>query len=196
MTKALLQQARDALTIPGFNCVSGYEMDQVIEAILAIDAELAKPEQQPVAWMAGLPKDATHYHCSPPWPTEGMGGFDVVIDVFKYTDGVMYVWDSDPEDKHWRLVSRAYKKAPEVLPLYQDLPSEPELSKPGILYIGFNGDEVRGYTAKELKAAVLQEREDCAAICDIQIASGQLSSLEIYRAHLIADEIRNQGEYK
>ena len=43
-------------------------------------------------------------------------------------------------------------------------PSEPEFPKPGILYIGSNGDEVRGYTAKELRDAVLQERENNIAL--------------------------------
>ena len=52
-------------------------------------------------------------------------------------------------------------------------PSEPVLPKAGILYIGFNGEEVRGYTAKELNAAVLQERENCIAICDALMAENQ-----------------------
>ena len=46
-------------------------------------------------------------------------------------------------------------------------PSEPKFPKPGILYIGINGDEVRGYTAKELRDAVLEERARCAAIYNL-----------------------------
>ena len=59
---------------------------------------------------------------------------------------------------------------------------------------GCERQDVRPQSDEAIKAAVLQERERCAAICDIQIASGQLSKLEIYRARFIADAIRNQGK--
>jgi len=40
------------------------------------------------------------------------------------------------------------------------------------------------------------EREACAKVCDIQIASGALTELEKYRAGFIADAIRSRGESK
>ncbi len=39
-----------------------------------------------------------------------------------------------------------------------------------------------------------QEREACAKVCDVQIASGALTELEKYRAGFIADAIRARGE--
>jgi len=37
------------------------------------------------------------------------------------------------------------------------------------------------------------EREACAKVCDVQIASGALTELEKYRAGFIADAIRARG---
>ena len=40
------------------------------------------------------------------------------------------------------------------------------------------------------------EREACAKVCDVQIASEALTELEKYRAGFIADAIRARGESK
>jgi len=40
------------------------------------------------------------------------------------------------------------------------------------------------------------EREACAKVCDVQIASEVLTKLEKYRAGFIADVIRARGEMK
>ena len=67
-----------------------------------------------------------------------------------------------------------------------------EVWSAGDVYIGPSTESLERF-ANFVAAA---EREACAKVCDIQIASGALTELEKYRAGFIADAIRSRGESK
>ena len=81
-----------------------------------------------------------------------------------------------------------------------------KLPKVGILYIGANGDEVRGYTAKEMQeyayAAVLEERERCTTIFNTEInpTGYDLTNIHNSSCFITAEYsegvIRSKGENK
>ena len=81
-----------------------------------------------------------------------------------------------------------------------------KLPKAGILYIGFNGDQVHGYTAKEMQeyayTAVLQERERCTTIFNTKISPTGYDLTNIHNSScFITAEysegiIRSKGENK
>ena len=89
--------------------------------------------------------------------------------------------------------------------MYKEL-IDVKLPKVGILYIGFNSEHIYGYTAKEMQeyayAAVIQERERCAAICDAETNPTGYEQVSTYNsgcfntAEYLADVIRNRGENK
>ena len=81
-----------------------------------------------------------------------------------------------------------------------------KLPKAGILYIGFNSEQVYGYTAKEMqeyaRAAVLEERERCTTIFNTEInpTGYDLTNIHNSSCFITAEYsegvIRSKGEIK
>ena len=67
-----------------------------------------------------------------------------------------------------------------------------EVWSAGDVYIGPSTESLERFAALVAEA----EREACAKVCDVQIASEALTELEKYRAGFIADAIRARGESK
>ena len=82
-----------------------------VDAANALRAALEQPqvEQEPVAWIRGLPEEATHIAAAKAKVRSG-GQIDISIRAFKYDDGVLmvYVTDNDNEYPGWRKAADAF----------------------------------------------------------------------------------------
>ena len=76
----------------------------------ALRAALKQPQgEQPVAWIRGLPEEATHIAAAKAKVRSG-GQIDISTHAFKYDDGVLmvYVTDNDNEYPGWRKAADAF----------------------------------------------------------------------------------------
>lgn len=79
------------------------------EPALRAALEQRQVEQEPVAWIRGLPEEATHIAAAKAKVRSG-GQIDISIRAFKYDDGVLmvYVTDNDNEYPGWRKAADAF----------------------------------------------------------------------------------------
>ena len=82
--------------------------DDLVAELLA-ERDQKQSEQEPVAWLRGLPEGTTHISASKAKIRSG-GQIDVSMRAFKYADGVLmvYVTDNDNEYPGWRKASDAF----------------------------------------------------------------------------------------
>ena len=90
--------------------VTGVTFQHGLDAMQALRAALEQPQvEQPVAWIRGLPEEATHIAAAKAKVRSG-GQIDISIHAFKYDDGVLmvYVTDNDNEYPGWRKAADAF----------------------------------------------------------------------------------------
>lgn len=117
MNRELLKQALEALEmhVLGFDGVRKMEL-----AIEALESELAKPEQEPVAFLF----DDMTWTCQKSWTNEITGGTPVYAKPFKnYEEPVAWMEKEDCGDMTFTLVKPTYDN--DLIPLYTAPPRKP-----------------------------------------------------------------------
>lgn len=108
--RSVVEQALEALFMYK-PMVTGVTFQHGLDAMQALRAALEQPqvEQEPVAWIRGLPEEATHIAAAKAKVRSG-GQIDISIRAFKYDDGVLmvYVTDNDNEYPGWRKAADAF----------------------------------------------------------------------------------------
>ena len=109
LPRSVVEQALEALFMYK-PMVTGVTFQHGLDAMQALRAALEQPQvEQPVAWIRGLPEEATHIAAAKAKVRSG-GQIDISTHAFKYDDGVLmvYVTDNDNEYPGWRKAADAF----------------------------------------------------------------------------------------